>query len=266
MNEEIIIKNILGDIPNITAEEFEKKKVIIEAIAENERLKGEVIKLQEEMNQYPVVKEPLLRDCVMPGMYVNYDTGKWNKTVGVPSNRFFLPWKKCGFSMFDKDKSKNDSVMDYHGNLSPCGWKVLGVIEGLVYLIHAGIACVYYPNPKIDAATEIKGMNSFCSKEFANSPYAKEALCATIQLFLIVENAYKGIPADLTDIGAPYWLASLTQRNCIGFFDTSRGGYQIRNKKGPEDIYGIRPVVILKENVRMANGTGTKEDPIRLTL
>lgn len=267
MKEEVIIENILGDISNITEEEKNIKSKIIVAVVENEKLKMALSSVQKDISKYPVVKYPLASKVVRPGMHVNFDAGKWDRTVGVPSYNAVLPWKRYGFCMFDKEKSKNDSVMDYYGNLSPCGWLVLGVIDNLVYLIHAGIACVYYPNYRGNAATEIKHMREFCAKEFANSPYAKEALCATKQLFEIVEKSLGGfLPEELTSVGASYWLATTTKHNTIGFYHKTKGGYEIDIELGPREVNGIRPVVILKENTIVVGGNGTKDEPIELSI
>lgn len=265
MNEEVIIDNMFGNISDMTPEEVEKKRILCNAAIANTMLKSKLNELQNEISKYPTVKEPLLNDFALPGMYVKYDAGRWDRTEDVPSTKFVLPWKQSGFCMFEKGKSKNDSVMDYHGNLSPDGWLVLGVIEDEVYLVHAGIACVYFTNNSIDAGLEIKKMREFCAKEFANSQYAKEALCATKQLFEIVEKAFSGrLPENLTSIGAPFWLATLTNHNTICYYD--RSGKRKSKEENERIAYGIRPIVILKHNVKVASGNGTKESPIELTF
>lgn len=265
MQEEIIV-NSMVDITNIQEDDLLRANKLIDAIAENEQLKDRLEVLQKEVEKYPVARTVSFKDIAIPGLHVVYDAGNWDRTVDIPNPRHILPWRKYGFSMFTKGKSKNDSVMDYHGNLSPSGWRVLGVIDDNVYLIHAGIACVYYPNDRIAAATEIKGMTTFCNEEFANSPYTKEGMCATRQLFSYVESLYGEVPDDLSDVGAPYWLATLTRYNGIAYYDKYKGGFIIQDDNHAKEIYGIRPVVILKRDVKVLSGDGTKDNPIKLTL
>ena len=265
MQEEVIVEGIF-DISNVQRQDTEIANKFIDAIAINERLKDKLSALEKEVSQYPVLSAVDFADVALPGMYVDYDAGIWDRTVEVPSHRNILPWKKYGFSMFTKGKSKNDSVMDYHGNLSGCGWRVLGVIEDSVYLIHAGIACVYYPNDRIDAASEIKEMAMFCAKEFANSYCVKEGLCATKQLFQMAQAIYGQLPDDLCDVGAPYWLATVTRYNTIAYYDKFKGGLVIDDGMGEQDIYGIRPVIILKPNVKVLSGNGSKDTPIKITM
>ena len=265
MQEQIIVESIF-DSTNVQEDEIDRINILVEAIAENEQLKERLEKLQKEVNKYPVLRTIPLKDVAMPGMHVSYDAGTWDRTIDVPNPRHILPWKRHGFSMFTKGKSKNDSVMDYHGNLSPSGWKVLGVICGNVHLIHAGIACVYSPHDKYDVASEVKAMVSFCLQEFANSPYAKEAICVNKSLFTHVKSVCGDIPKDLFDVGAPYWFATVERQMCLAYYDRYEGGIVRQSNDDINPIYGIRPVVILKKDVKVLSGDGTKDNPIKLTL
>ncbi len=197
-------------------------------------------------------EDPLLADVASVGDYVDYDAGNWPNTVSVPSTG-----SNYTFGGYTANESRNGSVScNSSYNSSEYGWKILSIDYGVVTIMHAGIAeCFSYANNESQALYVLTGNNpnnvnvSGLSPKnwnvYVNDKYATSAGIVTKNMLvggsnlyeLITDNSFKG---DQLYILGDMFAGHLT-------YISHNTLYNVPNTN---TIYGVKPIVVLKDNVR----------------
>ncbi len=206
-----------------------------------------------------VLEKPLiLSDIVKIGDYVNYEAGIWNENKPYGDIISFGE-----FGGYQSGMSRNQGVAcENNGSIvnEAYGWRVIDVDQstGAVSLVHAGTPECYRNEwgRNTESVDILKNRNYSI---YVDSKYAKSATIFTKEM---AEKVYGSIieagagfydlEHDVLKSYSRYWFPTPHGDNNLmyvqpGGYVGSMGSY----------TYGIRPVVILKENLLITDGTGT---------
>lgn len=217
-------------------------------------------------------KQPKISEIVKIGDYVKYEAGTWTKEILSKYDSSKRPNVHGTFSLYgltpgdSKDNSIIKGCYSDKFKTNNSGWIVLKILDNQVYLIHSGIPACYYHASGLKANESVDALDKFVKDNFLNKKYASyarnvkcEDLTTTGKCNFESENLIEN--DTVYQIEDYYWLSST--------FDNIRlYNYEVYiNSFGrSHDIsFGVRPVIILKENVYFdGTGDGSKENPYKL--
>ena len=233
----------LGDTYNIVEAKFTINGY--EILIQNDEVisitkKGKLENMEDDDNGYA----SLLSEKVEIGDYVAYDADEWTSSAEKPTGQGQFGGYTNGQNKANTVDWCNSSESQYTTTLK--GWRVLKIENNKVYLVHAGQPECYYHSDGGYSAISVANLNNRALSEYLNSKYAESAHNMTKDEVDIVD-----ISSTLRTINSPYWLAtSYDASNCwIGGRLGGTGNYS--NKS-----FGIRPVIVLKSNIK-TSGKGT---------
>ena len=176
------------------------------------------------------VKMPtLLSQSVKIGDYVAYDAGTWSTTAAVPTTN-------GNFGGYTSGSSKNSSVKCRNEDTTTAsGWKVLSISGNTVTIIHAGIPECYY-HAATNATTAVSTLNNRARTTYMNS-FASDAR-------MLSYNDYNS-NTSIQNIGSHYYIATAKDSTTLYYVS-----YTGRLSGGSARANGVRPVVVLKSNVK----------------
>ncbi len=191
----------------------------------------------------------LLASVVKVGDFVNYDAGNWTSTAAVPT-------RNGQFGGYNSGQSKNSSVKCFASQETTGtpknGWVVLSVANDKVTLVHAGTPECYYHGTDASASTAISKINARASG-YINSKYAESA-----RILNCGDNGVNCVNG--TKLTTPYVAESnyyVHITNTHYFLPTAKSSnvlwgvsYSGTVRGYSEHSFGIRPVVVLKSDVR----------------
>lgn len=209
------------------------------------------------------VETNFLANVATVGDFVNYDAGAWTSTVAVPTQNYEFGGYQAGVS---RNNSVKCSAGDYPENQEMYnGWRVLSIKDGIVTLVHAGISECYYAadGPRMafnhvylltgkettgnesGAVSTIRNWN-----DYVNGDYASSARIITKSEAVI----------KIRRVNATYLLPNAVSGDFPGEYIETVANGRITSSSG---VLGIRPVVVLKEGIRVSgsitNTYGGKE-------
>lgn len=195
----------------------------------------------------------ILSTRVKMGDYVSYDAGTWTETAGVPTREGTFGGYSNG-----TPRSKGVNCLASQEGTPKDGWVVLSVSDGKATLVHAGTPECFYHNR--NASSSISLINSRANV-YLNTTYAESARILNCNdpgvscnqgsslKDIHVTNTHYYLPTS-KDGGSALWSVS----------------YSGRLTGTTQRAFGIRPVVVLRSNVLITGGTGTKSDPYRIAI
>ncbi len=196
------------------------------------------VKLKDDDN----VSYSLLASKVKVGDFVNYDAGNWSSTADKPNSQ-------GQFGGYTSETSKNASITPYsnYANTYSGGWRVLSVSDNIVTIVHAGTPVSYYHNYTNGghANETVNKLNTFCNNNFVNNKYASSS-----------RSIRKSDSSSVLQTGSYYWFADVQNNNNVWNWDpvSATGQYAGSPKSAFQGSFGVRPVVVLKAEVKT---TGT---------
>ena len=198
--------------------------------------------------------------------------------------------------------SKNESITCYRASYTTkySGWRIMDVdSNGQITLIHGGTPECYYHayNQSVASKEILKVRATSASNEgtgkawtkYGNSTYAlsvhymdsddvniinyDENGNENYSLWDYLEknergncygdtNSYCGRNTELIDIGSYYYSASAYSTSALYFWNASSRNW----RSDSSTSYGVRPVVVLKDSVKLGTGTGVIGDEYELEL
>ena len=210
------------------------------------------------------------------GDYVNYDAGTWTTTASTPSSTSAFT-----FGGYTAGTSRNNSS-SCTPSLGYDGWRILSIEGDTVKLIHAGIPeCMYvsfsnrYPNRINNYLNIITGSSSGAiDTSFPSTPkdwsiYVNNNYATNAYLFNLEElnhwysqvnhatmNYGETFDDDLIHIEGIYLLSDIDS-----WYSYYMLNYPIYSSvyNATSGLYGIRPVVVLKEGIK-TSGSITNTD------
>ncbi len=188
----------------------------------------------------------LLSDIVSVGDYVSYDAGMWTSSADRPT-------KHNEFGGYIKGLNKANSVnwcqLESH-TTSLKGWRVLKIENDKVYLVHAGQPeCAYFANGG-DSATNIPALNNRAKSEYLNSTYAESAHMMNYNEAVSITGNTNSTTNNLRTTGDTYLLATAIN-SYSSYYVSIDGGFSGYYSHS----FGIRPVVVLKPNIKTTGKT-----------
>ena len=213
----------------------------------------------EQPQQTPQETTNYLSTKAKKGDYVTYTAGTWNETViERTSSSSDYSWGYTSGKSKDagvKCRGKDDT------GTPKTGWRVLGVTnvngETNVVLIHASTPeCFYHAASSASQATTFMNQRAqgYLDGNFAQA--AKALDCTTIA-GTCTENLSFSSSDDLYNIGIHYYLATPKSTTSTLWEVTSNGritGYSRMSN-------GLRPVIVLKANIKVTGGDGSQGNP-----
>ena len=204
-----------------------------------------------------------LASVAKPGDIINYDAGKWNETVAIPTTQ-----GKTGGYTSGNSKGTGVSCTNPR-NAKKDGWIVLSNNNGVVTITTKGTPECYYHGIGNNASTSVDIINGEASK-FLNSKYATSATIMSYneaKSILDKANSSSGNEEEkyknMLITGDYYYLATKgnssytikSVRQAFSDLDeiTDRAGY----------AQGIRPIVTLKSEVVV---TGTANNGYNIDI
>ncbi len=207
----------------------------------------------------------LLTSVVKKGDYVKYSAGTWNETS---TNR---GESASDYSWGYKTGDSKDSGTKCRGKDDPGpiknGWRVIGVadVNGTtnVVLIHAGVPeCIYHARKSAVSAADFMNhrAQSYLDGNFALQ--AKALDCTTLMGTCIADTYVTSFDnLSLYNIGIHYYLGTPKSSSDTLWEVTSAGRLTGFSKISN----GMRPIVVLKAEVKVSGGDGTESNPWILT-
>lgn len=207
-----------------------------------------------------------LMEVANVGDYVDYKPGNWNATV---DNVKLTPidYYDGGFSIYNEATysaviSKNSGVAcDSSDSTSNSGYRVLykDITNNVIALVHAGISECYRLESDddfsliSDSIAAGKYVNNYAtSAHYFNGEDFNKVLGKTLDECDGVSSTACGSENDLIAIGNDYII------------NTAHNGeysYSFVDNTVSSGAYGLRPVIILKQNIVKLSGNGTSENP-----
>ncbi len=176
-----------------------------------------------------VKNSTLLAQQAKVGDMVDYDAGLWQETVVVPKTN-------GAFGGYMANASKNASVKcRREDTANGSGWKVLSINGDTVTIIHAGIAECYY-HGAVDSSTAVSNLNNRAKTTYMNE-YAADARMFTY-------DDYNNSSDSVKNIGSHYYMATAKDKTTLYYVS-----YSGRLSGGSVNANGLRPVIVLKNNV-----------------
>ena len=211
----------------------------------------------------PTPSAKLLVEVVKKGDYVKYSAGTWNETSAERAS------SSSDYSWGYKAGASKDNGVKCRGKDDPGtaknGWRVLGAanVNGTtsVVLLHAGSPECFY-HARTSATNAASYMNqraqSYLDGNFALQ--AKALDCTTLSGTCSESQTY-GSSDTLFNIGTHYYLATPKSSTDTLWEVTSSGRLTGYSKMSN----GLRPVIVLKANVKVSGGDGSQNNPWVLT-
>lgn len=209
------------------------------------------------------------------GDYVNYDAGNWTSGVDVPTTDNILM-----FGGYTNEQSKNISSTCLSEDLYD-GWRIFYKSGDKVMLIHAGISECFYLNFSPSYALvynyqsimnqtitgvleqDYNHITKNWNNEYLNDDYALNVHMLSSEDLTIWKTETLGeyTNSELININAGYLLSDTVINNSTAFVKyVSSDGRILETNVG---LYGIRPVIELKANIKTSgfniNDYGEKE-------
>ena len=205
-----------------------------------------------------VYQVSLLSEKVKIGDYVAYDAGTWTSSASLPTSQ-------GEFGGYTIGQNKANSVTErcnllYNEIPMYKGWRVLKIENSQVYLVHAGYPeCYYHAEGKNNES--VTDLNNRATNEYLNSRYAESAHNMTYEEAYTITGNLDSTTNIIRKIGASYWLATAHNDNYLlrVCSEGSIGGdrnYSI----------GIRPVIVLKPNIKTTGKTNDKVGQVAWNL
>ena len=221
------------------------------------------------------------------GSWINYKAGNWSKEEiqALETEGLYAGYEEGNcttnnygkFWGFKEGDSKDNTINDRNNNVNKykSGWRVLNTnSDGSINIVHAGTPEVYIgqwivysnygaisenilssgtrQNEANDGSYPVRFWQNYVNKQYADSAH-----CLTRDETNLMSD-------DLRNIGVVYYYA-----NC-GLSYELNGVYANGSIGAPDawgNIYnGIRPVVTLKKDIKIAGGTGAQDDPYRIEI
>ncbi len=184
-----------------------------------------------------IVGKDLLSNEVQVGDYVVYDAGEWPETVATPTSQ-------GQFGGYIEKQNKANSVTCY-GSVVLKGWRVLSVdtSTNTVTIIHAGQPECYYHGTNSSAS--VTNLNNRATSEYLNEDYASSA-------HMMNKTEADAVSGNLKQIGVNYWLATIANSGSSYLKIVYVCGYDNSYQNAS---LGVRPVVVLKSNIRTTGKT-----------
>ncbi len=197
-------------------------------------------------------KGELLYGKVSVGDYVAYDAGKWGAATDIPT---YSSSVKFGGNAANTNKGMSAKC---YNSTTLNGWRVLKKENNQVTIVHAGQPeCHFHYYSEMNAITLLNNR----AKQYMDSTYAESAHAMTRDEAKAITGDERSTDNDLRDIGAFYWLASISSEsvgmgydNLYLFYVNGAGGIN-EYGNGVNEAYGFRPVVVLKSNVLTSGQT-----------
>ena len=205
------------------------------------------------------VNAELLIDKVSVGDFVNYDAGTWTTTVAIPTEAGKIGGSVSGVS---RNKTVN-CVSDtnswlYYQNDYSGGWRVLGIKDDVITLIHAGTPECFMAGRDYDNEHPLSSIDF---SHYVNSSYATSAHNVSIDNFnnsnsesyhvgyYISSGNYDTTTLMLLN-GSKYFFDDTEYSTLLSYDESAIGHYWTVN-----EIAGIRPIVKLKAGVKTSGKT-----------
>ena len=127
------------------------------------------------------INAELLIDKVSVGDFVNYDAGTWTTTVVIPTEEGKIGGSVSGVSRnktVNCVTSANSNYWRVYENKYSGGWRVLGINNGVITLIHAGTPECFYSQ---DDFSDF--LSNYDFSYYVNSKFATSALSVSVENF-----------------------------------------------------------------------------------
>lgn len=183
----------------------------------------------------------LLSSQVKVGDYVAYNAGAWDSTVKIPT-------ESGKFGGYTAGTNRMTGVTcGLSGEKARSGWQVMSVSNGKVVLIHSGTPECFYYNKATNSSTALAKISERAAI-YKNATYAESA-----RIFTYSEA--KTMKEESLITGTYYYLAG-EAKGTDTLWAVRSAYYQGRTLTGRSNYaQGIRPVVVLKSNVRTTGKT-----------
>lgn len=203
--------------------------------------------------QPPETKKSLA-SVAKKGDYVNYSAGTWTETSAErPSSASDYSWG------YTSGQSKNNGTKcrgkDDTGSAKN-GWRVLGISGDKVILVSAGATeCFYHARTSTSSAVNYMNQRA---KTYVDGNYAESAQaldCSSLNGGCNDSTTF-GTSDTIANIGVFYYLA--TSKSSETLWGVSAKG-RLTGFSGWSN--GLRPIIILKANVKVSGGSGAENNP-----
>lgn len=215
------------------------------------------------INIYEIIPSVKAASSVKVGDYISYDAGNYTETEPYPDSSVnnVFGGKTIG-------RSRNIGV-DCTNNLSLLGtqydnWRVLKIENDIITIVHSSTPECYKNHD--DGLLDTNNLINHDYSEYVNDDLAVSAGILTKQLIednvedtsVIIDSGFYENNQKILRCGTRYFIPFVNPSNSEQIAYVQPGGYI--GGVGSA-VYGVRPVVTLKNKVYITSGEGTSNDP-----